>query len=223
MTGQGHAQLMDSVYRNQRFFYDATRKFYLLGRDRLIDELDVPPGGSVLEIACGTGRNLALVGKRYPDAALYGVDISAQMLTTARQSLNRAGLADRVTLAEADACDFDPATLLGQDKFDRVFLSYSLSMIPDWEGALREALRHLAAGGALSFVDFGQFSGYPRWFRSAMNGWLARFHVAPRGNVDAFLESLGHEAGGDVVTTRLYRDYAVAGTLRNSGERHGTE
>ncbi|TIV74063.1 MAG: SAM-dependent methyltransferase, partial [Mesorhizobium sp.] len=37
-----HAELMDGVYRWQRHIYDLTRKYYLLGRDRLIDGLDVP-------------------------------------------------------------------------------------------------------------------------------------------------------------------------------------
>ena len=51
--GQSAAQHMDAIYRYQRYVYDATRKFYLLGRDRLITELAPPAGGSVLEIACG--------------------------------------------------------------------------------------------------------------------------------------------------------------------------
>ena len=32
-----HADLMDRIYRRQRHVYDATRKYYLLGRDRLIE------------------------------------------------------------------------------------------------------------------------------------------------------------------------------------------
>ena len=42
------AALMDGVYRHQRHLYDATRKFYLFGRDRMLAGLDVPPGGTVL-------------------------------------------------------------------------------------------------------------------------------------------------------------------------------
>ena len=37
-----HASLMDAVYRHQRHVYDVTRKFYLLGRDHLIGELQPP-------------------------------------------------------------------------------------------------------------------------------------------------------------------------------------
>ena len=60
---------MDKVYRHQRHFYDFTRHYYLLGRDRLIRELNITPGESVIEIGCGTARNLiriaqALSGRR---------------------------------------------------------------------------------------------------------------------------------------------------------------
>ena len=136
-----HAALMDGVYRHQRRVYDLTRAWYLLGRDRLIDGLAPPPGGSVLEIACGTGRNLDLIGRRHPHVRLHGLDISAQMLATARAKLRH-----RAWLARADACAFDPQALFDEPGVDRVFLSYSLSMIPDWRGALAAAHAATAPG-----------------------------------------------------------------------------
>jgi S-adenosylmethionine-diacylgycerolhomoserine-N-methlytransferase len=81
------ATQMDAMYRLQRHIYDFTRKPYLLGRDSLIDELNVPPQGRVLEIACGTARNLLHIARRYSTALCFGVDISEQMLQTARASM----------------------------------------------------------------------------------------------------------------------------------------
>ena len=69
-----HARRMDRMYRLQRHVYDATRKYYLFGRDAAIQGLDIPPDGSVLEIGCGTGRNLALIGRLFPQARLFGLD-----------------------------------------------------------------------------------------------------------------------------------------------------
>ena len=105
-SGAPAAQHMDAIYRYQRYIYDATRKYYLLGRDRLIDELAPPPGGSVLEVACGTGRNLIKGARRYPDAHFFGFDISAAMLDTAQGSIARAGLNDRIRLSVGDASGF---------------------------------------------------------------------------------------------------------------------
>ena len=80
---------MDAIYRTQRHFYDLTRKYYLLGRDRLIRDLAPPPGGTVLEIGCGTGRNLISAARAWPEARLFGIDISEAMLATARAKVAR--------------------------------------------------------------------------------------------------------------------------------------
>ena len=92
--------LMDRMYRRQRHIYDATRKYYLLGRDGAIAALAPLPGETVLEIGCGTGRNLISVARRFPSAAVYGLDVSSAMLATAHAAIDRAGLGGRVMLAQ---------------------------------------------------------------------------------------------------------------------------
>lgn len=203
-----HAALMDATYRHQRFIYDATRRHYLLGRDHLLDHLNPPPRGHILEIACGTGRNLARIARDHPETCLYGLDISSEMLTSARSRLGT-----RVQLAEADACDFDGKALFGTAQYDRILLSYSLSMIPDWQRALRTAVDHLAPGGELHLVDFSDQARLPRWFRGALRGWLARFHVEPRTDLSEVLSRTAQQAGGIAVWQALYRDYAQHGVL----------
>ncbi len=100
------AEKMDAIYGRQRYIYDATRRYYLLGRDRLIGSLKPPLGGVVLEVGCGTARNLIRAAKRYPDARFYGIDISEAMLKSARASVARRGLRSRVTLGQGDATAF---------------------------------------------------------------------------------------------------------------------
>ena len=63
---------MDRMYHLQRHFYDATRKYYLLGRDQLLRELNVRPGETVLEVGCGTGRNLVILAKRLDQPYRFG-------------------------------------------------------------------------------------------------------------------------------------------------------
>ncbi len=175
-----HAALMDEVYRGQRHLYDVTRKYYLFGRDTLIAGLAAAPGMRVLEIACGTGRNLAKIGKVWPAVALHGLDISAEMLKSARAALGR-----EARLGEGDACTFDPKGLLGEPAFDRIVLSYSLSMIPDWQRALDHAAACLAPGGSLHVVDFGDLQGLPGPLQALLRRWLAMFHVEPRAALPA--------------------------------------
>ena len=104
--------LMDRMYRPQRHIYDLTRKHYLLGRDQLIDRLNPPGGGAVLEIGCGTGRNLIRAARLYPKARFYGVDISAVMLDEAKASISRNKVAAPIVLAQGDAANFDPERLV---------------------------------------------------------------------------------------------------------------
>ena len=181
----GHAALMDSVYRGQRHIYDLTRKYYLFGRDTLIDGLDARRGMRVLEIACGTGRNMAKVRKRWPGVRLFGLDISEEMLKNARRALG-----EDAVLGAGDACAFDPRELLGEDGFERIILSYSLSMIPDWEGALAHAADQLAPGGELHIVDFGDLTGLPAPLERGLHVWLAKFHVQTRSALPEACERL---------------------------------
>lgn len=202
---------MDRMYRLTRHVYDLTRKPYLLGRDRMIAGLDVPPGGSVLEMGCGTGRNLVAVGRRYPGARLHGCDISAEMLKTAQRSVGRSGL--DIRLAEGDACGFDPAAAFGVARFDRVYFSYTLSMIPDWTAALAHGLALLDDGGRLSVVDFGFCEDLGRPARAALHGWLSLFHVRPRAELEAEMSRLARTTGRALRFERPARGYAQLATI----------
>ncbi|MGB3471819.1 MAG: class I SAM-dependent methyltransferase [Erythrobacter sp.] len=199
-TRNGHAALMDSVYKGQRHIYDLTRKYYLFGRDTLVDGLNAQPGMRVLEVACGTGRNLAKVRGRWPGVRLYGLDISQEMLKNARRALGQ----DAV-LGAGDACSFDSPSLLGEDAFERVILSYSLSMIPDWEAALSHAAAQLAPGGELHVVDFGDLGGLPGPMKRGLHAWLAKFHVSPRTSLPQACER--------IVAARSLNHRAVRGKL----------
>lgn len=203
------AGLMDRIYRHQRHIYDASRKFYLLGRDQLIDGLQLPSGGSVLEIGCGTGRNLIRIAQRYPDCACHGLDVSSAMLLTAQGSIAKAGLEGRIRLAQADATGFDPRALFGRSGFDRIVISYALSMIPPWQGVVAEALRRLSPGGSLHIVDFGDQAGLPAPFKVVLLRWLALFHVTPREDLPGTVRTLAEAAGTDCRIGAPYRGYAV--------------
>lgn len=213
---QDQKALMDDVYALHRHFYDFTRRFYLLGRDRLIRRLAPPPGGTVLEVGCGTARNLIVAAKRWPEARCHGFDISEAMLDTARKSVARAGLADRITLAQGDAGSFDIAALFGLEKVDRIFMSYTLSMIPPWQEAIERGAASLAPGGSLHIVDFGQYERLPGWAKRLHFKSLNDFHVFPRRELPAVLRRVAEEQGLSLEFEPLYRGYAWSAGLRRA-------
>ncbi len=213
IASTSHASAMDRMYRYTRHIYDLTRKPYLLGRDRLIAELGLEEGGSVLEMGCGTGRNLIAVARAYPNAELFGFDISEEMLKTAKAAVARAGLSHRIWLAQGDATSFDPASEFGRQSFDRVYFSYTLSMVPPWRAALAQGLALTAPSGRFSVVDFGFCEGLGAVPRAILHGWLSLFHVAPRAELEAELGNLARHANRKLRFERPYGGYAQLGTV----------
>lgn len=208
--------LMDATYALHRHFYDFTRKFYLLGRDRLIRDLVPPPGGTVLEVGCGTARNLVVAAKTWPDARFHGFDISEAMLETARKSVAKAGLSDRITLAQGDAGRFDVQALFGLEQVDRVFMSYTLSMIPPWIEAIEQGARVLAPGGSLHIVDFGQYERLPEVAKRLHFKSLNDFHVYPRAELPAVLKRIAEEQGLSLEFRSRLRGYTWSAALRRA-------
>jgi S-adenosylmethionine-diacylgycerolhomoserine-N-methlytransferase len=190
MSETAAAGAMDAIYRHQRFIYDLTRRPYLFGRDQLIADLEPPPGGSVLEIGCGTARNLLCAARLYPNAKFYGIDVSEEMLKTARTSIARSPYSGIIHIAQADATTFSPSSLFQLEAVDRIFISYALSMIPAWEAVLDRAVSQLGPRGEVHIVDFGTMDRMPSLPRRAMRAWLARFSVTPRAD----LEDAVHQA-----------------------------
>lgn len=199
---------MDRMYRLQRHVYDLTRKYYLFGRDGLIESLGAAPGESVLEVGCGTARNLVKMAQRYPEARLFGLDASDEMLKTAAAALARHGLAGRVPLAQAYAQTFTPATFGLTGPFDRIVFSYTLSIIPGPLDALDNALDQLRPGGSLHVVDFGDAGSWPDWFRGTLAWWLGKFHVAHRPEVGDWFIYRAAEGRGRLESRTIGGRYA---------------
>lgn len=163
-------------YRWQARFYDATRWSFLFGRQRLI-ELAAAHGqpATVLEVGCGTGRNLLALHRRFPGARLQGVDLSADMLARARRKT-----AGRSAIELQQQRYRQPLTTAG---FDLVVFAYALSMFnPGWQQALAAAEADLAPAGRLAVVDFHTSPLTP--FRR----WMALNHVRMEAHLLAALQ-----------------------------------
>ncbi|MGI8545566.1 MAG: class I SAM-dependent methyltransferase [Aridibacter sp.] len=199
---------MDKMYRHQRYFYDFTRKYYLLGRDKLISEMDVREGENILEIGCGTGRNLTILAKKYPNTNFYGLDASAAMLETAQKKVD-ANNFKNVILENALADDFSFNTTFNLEKpFDTIYFSYSISMIPTWQESIQNALANLKSGRSFYIVDFYDQRDLPEFFRKFLQGWLKQFHVKYPRDLIPYLENLEKENLGKLSVKSIYKSYS---------------
>ena len=204
----GAYENMDRMYRYQRYFYDLTRKYFLLGRDRLIAQMDVKPHENVLEVGCGTGRNLIILTKKFPQSNFYGLDASSEMLKTAQSKVEAENLKN-ITLKTALADTFNYKETFGLSKpFDAIYFSYSISMIPTWKESIANALANLESGGSFYIVDFYDQKDLPAWFQRVLKGWLRQFHVQFREDLILHLENLEKQNSGKLCITSIARRYA---------------
>lgn len=201
------AQKMDQQYRYQRYVYDLSRKYYLLGRDKLISEIPLKPNETLLEVGCGTARNLLLLAKRHPQAQLFGLDASQLMLDQARQKT--AFSQANIRLQQGLAQNLTPLNFGLDEGFDHIICPYVLSMIPNWPEAIQQAIQSLKPGGSLHIVDFSDQSSMPVWFRKLLLTWLKWFHVQPDPDLPAHLTTLAERLGGTLSIRHTVGRYAL--------------
>lgn len=191
---ESHALLMDRNYRVIRHIYDATRKYFLFGRDRLLEQMEIAVGNNVLEVGVGTARNLIKLARKHESFNLCGLDASAEMLKTAQHNIEAQGLTSQIKLTQGLAEETDCKNCFEvSDGFDVIFFSYSLSMIPPWKEALNKALAQLKSSGKLYIVDFWDQRTYFPLFRLALKKWLKFFHVAYQPELMEYLKELQSE------------------------------
>lgn len=214
MTALDAALRMDQQYRYQRYIYDISRKYYLLGRDSLLKDLRLQADESLLEIGCGTARNLAKLAYRYPTTQLYGVDASALMLEIAHKNLQNTPYQDAIHLRQGLVEQIHWQDFGLDTPWDHVLFSYVLSMLPDGMSALDQALSLLKPQGSLHIVDFSDQAHMPIWFRKILLTWLAWFNVHPQPQLLKHLESLAVKYQADLQVKHLAGRYAFIARFR---------
>jgi ubiquinone/menaquinone biosynthesis C-methylase UbiE len=100
--------------------------------------------GKVLELACGTARNLPFYGR---DVELTGIELSPAMLAIARERAAALGHPADLRLGDVQALDF------ADESFDTVTCTLGLCTIPDTRAAAAGAFRVLRPGGRLLLLE----------------------------------------------------------------------
>ena len=177
--------MSDELATLKRFYgwnapiYDVTRWVVMRHRRAAAAALGLGPGDRVLDIGCGTGLNFRHL-RRFVGRAgrIVGVDYSDAML---RRAIRRREPGTDLIRAEA-------SSLRLAARFDGVLFAYSLTMIPDWRGALRRACDHLVEGGRLVILDFGRREPGFSPMRRGFERYLSANHVHPERDLAGEVE-----------------------------------
>ena len=172
---------MSAYYTWHSRIYDCTRWSFLFDRAAILEDLQLKPGETVVEVGCGTGHNLeSIVNRVGPRGKVLAVDCSDPMIKRCGQRI-RDNNWTNVRLIDREYGSFP----VSGGHADAVVMSYSLSMIPNWEEALECAFRDLRPGGRIGVVDF--YLAERSATTMGFSEWMARNHVV----LDrSYLESL---------------------------------
>jgi demethylmenaquinone methyltransferase/2-methoxy-6-polyprenyl-1,4-benzoquinol methylase len=134
--------------------YDRYARLLSFGQDPrwrsfLASRLEVGPGDTVLDVACGTAAvAVALAGNH--GCRVVGIDQSAEMLAEGRRRVDAAGLGGRIELRQgrAEELPFEDASFAG------LTFTYLLRYVDDPPATMRELARVVRPGGRIAMLEF---------------------------------------------------------------------
>lgn len=197
---------------------------YLPCAERLVDLIQLRPGESVLDVACGTGAVARVAAERVgPHGSVVGLDANAGMLQVAAETASDAGAA--VTWHQADAVRLP----FEDDRFDVVFCQQGLQHMPEPHLVLAEMYRVLRPGGRLALSVWRRLHHNPAW---ALVADVVARHVGATagdqmrspfggGNVEVLrrlLKTVGFETVVARIETRDMRLPCAAELFRQKGD-----
>jgi SAM-dependent methyltransferase len=110
---------------------------------------DLTRGGRIVDVACGGGRWLIAVARRFPATELVGVEFEPDSVARAKRHVAEAGLAERIRVDARTIPEMAYAA-----EFDLVYLQDALHELPDPTASLAASWAAVAPGGRLVVLDW---------------------------------------------------------------------
>jgi len=172
-------------YRFLTPFYDFIQKFIVRDvryKSLLIEQANIQPGQSVLDLGCGTGTLAMMAKQAQPGAQVYGLDADPDMLKVAHYKKNQAKLDVTFDVGFTNKLPYPDAS------FDRILSSIMIHHLktPDKKTTANEVFRVLKPGGQLHIIDFGK--PYT-WYGKLLGPFLHKFEEA-NDNIDGKLPEI---------------------------------
>jgi ubiquinone/menaquinone biosynthesis C-methylase UbiE len=167
------------TYRRKAKRYDLTSRLYpapgypqRAQRRGAVRALGLGPGATVVDMACGTGLNFALIERVIGrQGRIIGVDLTDAMLAQAERRIRANGWTN-VSLEQADAAEYTfPPDV------DAILSTYALTQVPECAEVIAGGAAALRPGGRWAVLDLKYPDAAPRWLArpfGSIDGWVAR-------------------------------------------------
>ena len=135
--------------------YDLLNRILSLRQDvywrrAMVNAVDIPNKGAVLDIACGTGDVLIeILRQKGPEVAVFGIDFSHPMLIRARNKIKKIPLGSNIHLVAANAFNIPFQAKM----FDLITIAFGIRNISNKLSALKVCHASLKKGGALVVLE----------------------------------------------------------------------
>ncbi len=165
------------IYRKKAKHYDITSRLYPVPgyperaqRVRAVRALGLRRGDRVVDVACGTGLNFALIEEAIgPEGQLVGVDLTDAMLARAQERIATHGWSN-ISLVHADAADFTFPTAV-----NAIVSTYALTQVPECGAVIAHGAESLSEGGRWVVLDLKIPANVPRWLMRLGTGTVRPF------------------------------------------------
>jgi SAM-dependent methyltransferase len=117
--------------------------------ERLFQNLSIDPNDYVLELGCGSAKDLCRLVEKYNCRAI-GVDSSDLILKFAKDRVRKMGLSSKITIIKGDVANMN---FFNDGQFDIVIAQSVLATIPDKSKTAREVSRVLKSGGHFGDIE----------------------------------------------------------------------
>ena len=173
----------------------------------------INPGETVLDLGSGGGIDVLLSARRVgPAGKVYGLDMTDEMLTLARENQQKAGVRN-VEFLKGEIEDIP----LGDQVVDVIISNCVINLSSDKDRVLAEAFRVLRPGGRLAVSDVVVRGDVPAEIRHSVELWMGC--VAGALEESAYRDKLAKAGFCDIeiVPTRIYRAEDAKDFLAGAG------
>ncbi|MCF7890473.1 ubiquinone/menaquinone biosynthesis methyltransferase [Candidatus Bipolaricaulota bacterium] len=185
---EGNHERVREMFKEIASDYDRVNRVISFGqidrwRRRLVSLMDIPKGGSVLELGCGTGKLTRLIASRIDGGKVVGIDLTPEMIEIARETLPQE-YEEEIEFSRGAGEELD----LQSNSFDLATSAFTLRNVDDLKKVISELARIVKPGGKVYSLELAKptFPGFREIYNFYFNRVLPLMGGIVQGDTEPY-------------------------------------